>query len=267
MSTKCLNKKYVNEWDKIVTDFIYRDEPYSGYWERSENFALKLVDKLLKRKYSGRLLDIGCGQGRLLNRFASNFQEIVAVDAVDSRINIAKSAADATGLSNIIFVNQLFEDCYSTLGKFDVVLCSHVIQHLPTNNLEDIFRYINNVLVVGGIFVLITAHSRSKVDAFMLSKRDSKENNIIQIKFNSDNEFNEFIGRGCSIDMIPTHSFSIDALRKYMLGYRLRNIHCFHSLHNRNILDFVLFRDKIINIPGFRRFFGIDVIVIGEKYR
>lgn len=256
---------YANEWDKIVSHFILRDEPFQGYWALSEDYALAFVDRVLRRNPKRRLLDLGCGQGRLLNRFANDFQEIVAVDSVKSRISLAQRTAEVTGLQNVVFVNKSFEDCYTDLGEFDMVLCSHVLQHVNTTALEAMIDRIGKVLVRGGVLVLVTAHSGAARDTFKLWRLDEKGNSVTERIFRSALEFDEFVDRGSPINGIPTHAFSILTLRNILKDYKLRKVHFFHALYKRKAFDSALFRDCLINLPGLKGLFGIDVLVIGEK--
>jgi SAM-dependent methyltransferase len=104
-----------------------------------------------------RVLDVGCGSGRLAATLA--VQEVVCVDsspaavAAAGRRGLAAEVADAQELP--------FED-----GSFDVVLCNHVLYHVPDQRRA--LRELRRVLRPGGRFVGIyngTDHLREVWDA------------------------------------------------------------------------------------------------------
>jgi len=258
-------KSYYNDdWDKIVSQFVLLHEPFDGYWVRSEQHALRLVDSLVRRKPKSRLLDLGCGVGRLLGRFAKLFEEVVALDADRVRLDQARGMAKVAKLENVQFVNQLFEECAGTLGKFDMVLCSHVIQHLPIDLLASIFKQISTILVQDGLVVLLTSHSRGEQDAFKLWSLTDAGRRVTEDILANACEFNEIVVDDHRRDRLPIHAFAIGSLRELMMDYRLLNVHCFHELHHRTIVDAILFRDDWINLPVLKGSFGIDILVIGK---
>lgn len=255
---------YRDDWDEIVSQFILQNEPFEGYWEESERYALNFVDKVLKGATKQRLLDLGCGRGRLLGRFADRFKAVVALDSDHTRLDKAKNAVRLDGLKNVEFVNGLFEDCVSDLGMFDMILCSHVIQHLPTADLAGMFKLIHKALVPGGILVLLTSHSEESRDIYKLWRIGNPGKRVVEERLHSAGAFNGCFVDG-SNDQIPTHAFAIESLREYLDSFRLKRIQCFHALHKRNRMDALVFRDYWINFPWFKGLFGIDVLIIAEK--
>src|SRR4051794_32783271 len=101
---------YLAEWDhEIVTGFVAQHEPFASYWEESERSALSRIDEALPQ-HCGRLLDLGCGGGRLLGRFAARFDEIVALDSDPARIREAEKAAELANVQNVKFMTGTFND-------------------------------------------------------------------------------------------------------------------------------------------------------------
>ena len=103
-----------------------------------------------------RLLEIGCGIGRMTYHLAATFGEVHAVDVSAEMIRLA---------------TERFRDCrhvhfYETNGfdftvfpdnHFDLIISAYVFQHVPAkeivaSNLRDAFR----VLKPGGIFKFVT---------------------------------------------------------------------------------------------------------------
>ncbi len=103
-----------------------------------------------------RLLEIGCGIGRMSRHLAPLFREVVGIDVSGEMIRQAQSRL--SGIPNLHFQETsgidlaLFPD-----ESFDVVFCAYVFQHVPSAeaieaNLREAFR----VLRPRGVFKFIT---------------------------------------------------------------------------------------------------------------
>jgi ubiquinone/menaquinone biosynthesis C-methylase UbiE len=136
-----------------------RDQQTERDFDQNGNMEVKrLVSKDLLLLTGGRdprnlrLLEIGCGTGRMTRALANIFGEVNATDVSGEMI---KQAAERLhDCHNIIFREtngvdfKLFDD-----QSFDVIFCAFVYQHVPTaevirNNLADAYR----VLRAGGVF-------------------------------------------------------------------------------------------------------------------
>ncbi len=98
-----------------------------------------------------RLLDVGCGPGSITADWAQQVQpaEVVGVDLDPAQLALARTHAQALGLTNIRFeqadVQQLpFEDC-----SFDAAFVHGVIEYLPDP--IQAFGEIRRVLKPGGL--------------------------------------------------------------------------------------------------------------------
>lgn len=100
----------------------------------------------------GRLLDVGCGSGAVLERMADLGWKCEGID-FDER---AVEAARARGLN--VRVGSLEEQAYPA-GTFDAVVMNHVIEHVPDPRamLSECLR----ILKPGGQFACTTPNARS----------------------------------------------------------------------------------------------------------
>lgn len=77
-----------------------------------------------------RVLDFGCGVGRLAIPFAHASQEVVGVDVSESMLAEARRNATACAIDNVQFVRS--DDSLSHVtGAFDLVHSYIVLQHIP----------------------------------------------------------------------------------------------------------------------------------------
>ena len=122
-----------------------------------ESHILPLVPGLREKLESGvRMLDAGCGSGRILNRFAELFpnSRFVGLDLSAEATGNARAEASAKGLSNVDFIARDLSDFDTTAEPeaFDVVTTFDAVhdQARPLNLLKGIHR----TLRPGGIYLM-----------------------------------------------------------------------------------------------------------------
>lgn len=109
-----------------------------GKWDREEFFASgqQEIDVLMSScgfvaGNNGRVLDFGCGVGRLSRGLRSYFAEVYGVDISEGMISLAKeNTPSCTFLLNQRDNLSLFQDDF-----FDFVYSNIVLQHQPTKEI------------------------------------------------------------------------------------------------------------------------------------
>lgn len=96
-----------------------------------------------------RVLDVGCGAGRLALAIAPRCSELIGIDIADSLLDRARAAACESGLSNVSFQRRALDAPFA-LGDFDMVLLSGVLNCLDDGDAESALRYCADSLAVGG---------------------------------------------------------------------------------------------------------------------
>jgi SAM-dependent methyltransferase len=92
------------------------------WWRAREEYLLALLTRLRRPDGKGRLLDVGCGDGQLLDRLAPwGSAEGLETD----RATLTRESARRK-----IHVGP-FDDSFVTAGRFDFVLFLDVLEHLP----------------------------------------------------------------------------------------------------------------------------------------
>jgi ubiquinone/menaquinone biosynthesis C-methylase UbiE len=113
-----------------------------------------------------RILDFGCGVGRLVIPFARTAEEVVGVDVSPSMLAEARRNCDARGIGNVHLGGS--DDTLSTLsGTFELVHTSIVLQHIPQDRGRVLFRSLVRLVSPGGVGALhLTFADSRKVDGF-----------------------------------------------------------------------------------------------------
>jgi 2-polyprenyl-3-methyl-5-hydroxy-6-metoxy-1,4-benzoquinol methylase len=84
-----------------------------------------------------KILDIGCGTGKIINYFNKNSNQVYAVDVynqIDKNIIIEN-------FTQVSSANLPFED-----GFFDIIISNHVVEHIKDQktHMDEIYRCLNN---------------------------------------------------------------------------------------------------------------------------
>ena len=113
--------------------------------------------------YSGqRVLDVGCGVGNDLSRFASGGAQVVGVDLAEHSIELARKNFAQRGLNGDFRVMNGEELEFSD-NSFDLVYCHTVLHFTPAP--ERMIREIHRVLRPGGQAIIMTVNRHSWLNA------------------------------------------------------------------------------------------------------
>ena len=100
-----------------------------------------------------RVLDFGCGVGRLVLPFAAHATEVVGVDIAPSMLAETQRNCDLHGLKNVVLA--LSDDTLSAVqGQFDLVHTCIVIQHIEIERGLKLFEQLVQRIAPGGIGAL-----------------------------------------------------------------------------------------------------------------
>ncbi|MEX2644616.1 MAG: methyltransferase domain-containing protein [Acetobacterales bacterium] len=102
-----------------------------------------------------RLLDLGCGTGRLLKAVKENYPAIdaTALDLSAPYLEEARSLNDH--FRNLRFWQANAEDVPAEDGSFDVVLCAYLLHELPPDARRNVAAEAGRVLRPGGRLIVI----------------------------------------------------------------------------------------------------------------
>lgn len=129
---------------------------YDAYLAASPLSAADIAFVAAQCPRPGRLLDLGCGTGRLLIEFARRGHEVVGVDLSESMLREARSRAEAARVRvSLLHANLVELDCLAD-HSFDQAAClfSTLGMVLGEESRRRAIGHVHRVLRPGGRFVL-----------------------------------------------------------------------------------------------------------------
>jgi len=149
---------YPDVADRIIRRFIesFGDEA----WRIEEEYVLHEALRYINDNMVGVrfILDAGCGTGRLFHviRKIQN-GEVLGVDIDPSRL--ARASAVAHKLGNNIHLICADLSKLSLNIKCDIIICSHVLQHVSRRCAIEILKNFRRLLYKRGLLVLMVSKS------------------------------------------------------------------------------------------------------------
>jgi len=141
MSRKIINQTRSNY--NIIAQHFSKKRNY--IWDDLKNL-LQLVEK------GDKVLDLGCGNGRVLKVLKSRRKDYLGIDFSENLISIARKKYPQ---ANFKTADISKSETFNNLGKFDVCFCVAVLHHFPTRKSQlKLLSNVYKVLKKDGILVL-----------------------------------------------------------------------------------------------------------------
>lgn len=165
------------EWEKwgardpyfgVLTHDCFRLDRMSAaahhdFFETGRGHVLDLLTSC--RRYFGspfdpkRVLDFGCGVGRLLIPFAEVSSSVVGLDISESMLAEARRNCARFDVTNVELVRSDNELSAAT-GKFDLVHSAIVLQHIESERGLDIIAHLVGLVGSGGVVAIHVTYGR-----------------------------------------------------------------------------------------------------------
>lgn len=127
-------------------DQEYERTPDSYVWGTAPSlYALDLIESIPP---GGRVLDLGCGEGRDSVFFASHGFEVTGVEASAAGLRKAERLAAERGV-RVQWVEAVLP-ALPVLGPFDLVYSCGSIHYVPRAERRDLFRALREITAPGG---------------------------------------------------------------------------------------------------------------------
>lgn len=166
---------YKDPHDVLTKLYVSNCSPGIEVWEDMELRSFNLLKPYFLEKGIDKVLDIGCGEGRLGSYFLNYCDSLVMADPDLVRITTAEKKLSEYK-NRIFFVRSSIQSSPFPHAFFDFILCSHVLQHIESNNFSSIIEKLIFQLKKSGI-LLVSTTITTKVDDYIFYVR--KHNNKI----------------------------------------------------------------------------------------
>jgi 2-polyprenyl-3-methyl-5-hydroxy-6-metoxy-1,4-benzoquinol methylase len=137
--TRLLEQSY----DRIAPKY-YRDKGPKSKWQVRE---LKRLMRLMPP--GGRLLDMGCGIGPVLELFHRNGFRVTGIDQSGKMVAFSKRSVPQAR----VFHRNMFNPGFKA-GSFDGIVSLFAIIHVPQGKQPAVFRHMGRLLSPGGHFLI-----------------------------------------------------------------------------------------------------------------
>lgn len=135
--------KTAHLYDKVVS------EPR----EFANELLFRPIDRMVPRR--GTMLDLGCGTGQMLLRYARRFESAVGVDHSAEMLDVAKGRLGFAGIYNArLLQGDVIQFLESEQNQFDLISCVGCLHHLTNPDLERFFNLSSDKLKSGGALLI-----------------------------------------------------------------------------------------------------------------
>jgi 2-polyprenyl-3-methyl-5-hydroxy-6-metoxy-1,4-benzoquinol methylase len=125
--------------------------------------TLAVLFDYLEKTSDLRLLDIGSSTGIMTNEYSKYFGDVIGIDLDLKAVDFANSKFKN---NNLKFINSPIEEVNFENSTFDIITCSHIYEHVPSDKV--LIDKIYSLLKPGGIcyfaagnrYQIIEAHYR-----------------------------------------------------------------------------------------------------------
>lgn len=135
-------KQYEFPYHYLVNFKNYSNTKTLGWGGEYYSYMSETANEILKMKFEN-LIDVGCGDGKLLNILAEKIKnkEMVGIDLSEPSIYLAK------GL-NFQFKNIKFEikDVGNIKKKYDIIVLNEVLEHISDEIYEEFCKKIQKIM-------------------------------------------------------------------------------------------------------------------------
>jgi|SRR5665213_2888529 len=158
MAKNFMNKPFNSPLDIVGNYDWHQAFPYEDYLFKDLENRLPLLAPALDESsalFSGKVIDFGCGPGRMIPRAQKLFPRVDGIDISEYAIQYAREHfKDSTFyISSGIDVGDIPSDTY------DIAYSTIAIQHIPCKTIrENIFKGIYNILKPGGYMSIQVAY-------------------------------------------------------------------------------------------------------------
>jgi 2-polyprenyl-3-methyl-5-hydroxy-6-metoxy-1,4-benzoquinol methylase len=148
-----------SRWDKEFIQVKSFEQYYDSMGPIVKDYLLDLKNTLDKISIKNSMvLDIGGGYGPILNFLIDSSNSKYLFDISTSGLEIATNYYN---IENTFNINILNDDISLFKNKFNLILLTEVIEHIPQENHNNLFKKLNELLLIGGEVIITTPNVSS----------------------------------------------------------------------------------------------------------
>ena len=186
-----------------VIDSELKDFKSFKNWNFSLSYSISYLKilELLSKKNPKKHIDIGCGDGRLINELSTKLSQIsfTGLDYDQKSIDWANMFKNEKNVNFICLdIENVEKNIYNSASLIET------LEHIPLNKVEKSVKDISNIILPGGDLYITVPHSNQKVSEKhyqhfnfdTLKKLFNDEFNIVSIKgFDKSSFFQKMINK------------------------------------------------------------------------
>lgn len=175
-------------FDKIYSNSY--SSIYSNIIDLNTNSILIFVDSIFGKKDKFNILDVGFGDGQVIESLLSEYRN-AKIYGIDSSISFYEKL---TGKLCNVFSDRIFLECidfleYKSENTFDIIISSNVFHHFSTDDRLKGYKAIHSFLNPDGVFIYCDITTVEQKDflnilnKIVLKRIEKSELSLAQKKF------------------------------------------------------------------------------------
>ncbi|MBO5516697.1 MAG: class I SAM-dependent methyltransferase [Firmicutes bacterium] len=160
----------------------------SAYWGKSEEKVLDRALEYIKNKFGEEMLpylsvlDLGCGCGRPMPRFSALFSSVTGLEPDAERCDQAMELILDQGLENATALCMDLQQYAAEFPNqtFDVVLCSHVFQHMKHETACAILEGLKHVMGPDTVCIFTTTFTDRRRNLYTEEFLENGERTVLE---------------------------------------------------------------------------------------
>jgi len=136
------------ETKELYEQVMGNEDRNNSNWDKGQSSMLMSMEvatmDFVKDMKPGKVLSIGCGNGREAFKFAEWGWTAHGIDASKTAIRWDNELAKKLNVKNINFTQRLIEEVPDEeIKEYDVIEMGQTLEHIPDENLDDVMRKIS----------------------------------------------------------------------------------------------------------------------------
>lgn len=159
-----------NPRQTIATKFQHNDIAYATHGAMMAMEALRFINKPAGELRKLKLLDYGCGTGRVARVLSGVFGEVYGYDPVKECIDLAKTECPGMEFPKVKYSHQ-----FNDMPTVDMAVCINVIEHLNDNDAAILVANLKNKVTGPTYLWYSTSKNKRFMDKYLTREQVSED--------------------------------------------------------------------------------------------